>query len=79
MTYAAHMTIHMMPRTQAAKTRLDSKVAAQRDVDLKTDIDDHLKRWNEAPCSLEEARWYNENEPHTTARDAAEEIMCERY
>lgn len=71
--------LHMMPRTQAIVTRLRATIDARRAQDHKAAIDEHLLRWGERPCDLDDARWYDRNEPNTTARDAAEEIMCERY
>lgn len=73
------IAVHMMPRTRAAYDRLKATIDARRVLDHKAAIDDHLTRWGEAPCDVDEARWYDTNEPNTTARDAADEIMCARY
>jgi len=72
-------SLHMMPRTRAATDRLLAAIAERRAIDHKAAIDEHLIRWGERPCDIYDARWYDQNEPNTTARDAAEEIMCERY
>ncbi|MBB3411259.1 hypothetical protein FHT87_005212 [Rhizobium sp. BK316] len=71
--------MHMMPRTRAAHERLSAQIEARRAADFKADIDSHLLRWSEPPCTLDEARWYDKNEPNTSARDAAEDIMFQRY